>query len=516
MRSRKGILAIGISLIALASLGVVIASVSRTSGRAVENPTAHLRVRKPHTDHKALLKGPFADGPSVTRACLGCHFDSAHEVMATSHWSWLGQEVNVPGHEQAMRIGKMNLVNNFCIGAKPNIAHCSSCHAGYGWVDSTFDFSKQENVDCLVCHDTLGSYQKDHEHGGIPAEGVDLTAVAQGVGLPTRHNCGVCHFAGAGGDAVKHGDLDGTMYFPTERIDVHMGKLNFDCQECHRTKNHQIPGRSMSVSVDDSNRVACTDCHSQTPHREERLDNHTKTVACQTCHIPKMAIEAATQMAWDWSTAGHGPPPGIDPSFYSKTAATVHCLVGPQDAHGVIDSRLYSKTRGSFVYAKDVIPEYYWYNGTADRNLLGDKIDPEKITRINYPRGSAPDPRARIWPFKVHRGKQPYDTVNKHLLTPRTSGQGGYWTTFNWDQSFRLGSEDTGLAYSGKFDFAATEMYWPLSHMVATRDKALQCVDCHGEGGRMNWKALGYDGDPAFRGSRAPMLFSRDHTETQP
>ena len=99
--------------------------------------------------------------------------------------------------------------------------------------------------------------------------------------------------------------------------------------------------------------------------------------------------------------------------------------------------------------------------------------------------------------------------VNGHLLTPRTSGQGGFWTTFNWDQAFRLGAEDTGPAYSGKFDFAATEMYWPLSHMVATKDKALQCVDCHGEGGRMNWTALGYDGDPAFRGSRAPMLFSR-------
>ena len=160
--------------------------------------------------------------------------------------------------------------------------------------------------------------------------GWTLPPVAQGVGLPTRRNCGVCHFAGGGGDAVKHGDLDGTMYFPTERIDVHMGKLNFDCQECHRTKNHRIPGRSMSVSVDDSNRVACTDCHSQTPHREERLDSHTKTVACQTCHIPKMAVEAATKMAWDWSTAGHDPPPGSDPRLYSKKQGKLHVRQGPR------------------------------------------------------------------------------------------------------------------------------------------------------------------------------------------
>jgi methylaspartate ammonia-lyase len=106
--------------------------------------------------------------------------------------------------------------------------------------------------------------------------------------------------------------------------------------------------------------------------------------------------------------------------------------------------------------------------------------------------------------------------VHRHLLTPRTSGHGGFWSSFDWDQAIRLGAGDVGLPYSGKFDFAETEMYWPLSHMVATKEKALQCVDCHGAGGRMNWTALGYDGDPAFRGSRAPMLFSADHGEARP
>jgi len=491
MSQRKLIQAIGITLVLLVGFGVVIASVSRATKTRGENPTAHLRARKPHTDHKALLTGPFEDGPSVTRACLECHPKTAHEVMATSHWSWLGHEVKVPGHAESTRIGKANLINNFCIGAQPNIAHCTACHAGYGWVDSTFDFTEQDNVDCLVCHDTGGAYQKDPEHGGVPAKGVNLAAVAQAVGIPTRRNCGVCHFAGGGGDAVKHGDLDGTMYFPTERIDVHMGKLNFDCQECHRTTAHKIPGRSMSVSVEDSNRVACTDCHSPAPHRQDRLNSHTKTVACQTCHIPKMAVEEATKTSWDWSTAGHDPAPGTDP-------------------------RLYSKTRGTFSFAKDLAPEYYWYNGTAERYLMGDRISPDKVTRINYPRGDARDPRAKIWPFKVHRGKQPYDTVLGHLLTPRTSGHGGFWTTFNWDQAFRLGSADTGLNYSGKFGFAETEMFWPLSHMVATKEKALQCVDCHGTGGRMDWSRLGYDGDPAFRGSRGPMLFSAEPTESRP
>ena len=31
------------------------------------------------------------------------------------------------------------------------------------------------------------------------------------------------------------------------------------------------------------------------------------------------------------------------------------------------------------------------------------------------------------------------------------------------------------------------------------------CADCHGRGGRMDWQALGFAGDPAFRGDRRQM-----------
>ena len=34
-----------------------------------------------HTDHSGFFNKPFADGPSVTRACLQCHEDSAQQVM---------------------------------------------------------------------------------------------------------------------------------------------------------------------------------------------------------------------------------------------------------------------------------------------------------------------------------------------------------------------------------------------------------------------------------------------------
>ena len=35
------------------------------------------------------------------------------------------------------------------------------------------------------------------------------------------------------------------------------------------------------------------------------------------------------------------------------------------------------------------------------------------------------------------------------------------------------------------------------------KDRALQCQACHAEKGRMDWKALGYDGDPIKQGSQS-------------
>jgi hypothetical protein len=39
--------------------------------------------------------------------------------------------------------------------------------------------------------------------------------------------------------------------------------------------------------------------------------------------------------------------------------------------------------------------------------------------------------------------------------------------------------KDSGTPYSGKYDFIKTEMSWPITHMVAPKDKALGCVECH-------------------------------------
>jgi octaheme c-type cytochrome (tetrathionate reductase family) len=373
-----------------------------------------------------------------------------------------------------VQIGKRNLINNFCISVTGNNVSCMKCHAGYGWADDSFDFAKGENVDCLVCHERTGAYVKGDY--GNPTRGTDLLATARSVGFPQRDNCGVCHDYGGGGEGVKHGDLDSRLDHPSREDDVHMGQYGFLCIDCHRTVKHRISGRAFSVSVEDAHGVACTDCHRAPPHRDPRLNAHLAAVACQTCHISTYARKVPTKTNWDWSKAG--------------------------DPHRPEDPHHYLKIKGEFLYGQNLVPEFGWFNRTVDRYLLGDRIDSVRVTDINRPRGDIRDTTAKIWPFKVHRGLLPYDRAYATLLPPVTAGPGGFWHDFNWDQAFRLGARASGIPYSGKFGWAKTAMYWPLSHGVRPKEKALQCNDCHGQNSRLDWAALGYEGDPIQRGGR--------------
>ncbi len=446
--------------------------------KTLDRPWANVPAKTVHVDHHDIVKGPFETPQEVTNDCLSCHPEAADQVTHTTHWTWRSQPFNVPWRDQPVTIGKINQINNFCIGTQGNQKKCMTCHVGYGWEEGKpYDFQRTDNVDCLVCHADTSLYAKGDF--GNPAQGVDLTAAAQSVRAPTRQNCGKCHFDGGGGNGVKHGDLDESLYFPSENIDVHMGKWNFQCTDCHRAKDHAILGRLLAdnYQIKADEQVACTDCHSATPHPDERLNFHTKSVACQTCHIPAIALQDPTKVMWDWSTAGQS---------------------GRPDDHFT-----YLKIKGSFIYEKNYNPAYLWFNGNLSyRYLLGDKMDPAQPTLMDKPAGDIHDPNAKIMPFKLHIARQPYDTVNDILLQPLTAGTGGFWTTFDWQSALRLGSQATGLPYSGQYGFAETWMYWPTTHMVQPAASALQCDDCHSESGRLDWKALGYPGDPMIWGGR--------------
>ena len=433
------------------------------------------RNTKPSVDHTKfdILNEPFADAHAVTAACLSCHNNRHEEIMETSHWRWQRNEL-LNGRKKAA-LGKKNILNNFCIGVSGSEATCTRCHIGYGYADKDFDFEEPTNIDCLVCHDKTGSYKKGRGNGGYPDPSVNLNYVSTHVGSPGRDNCGVCHFWGGGGNNVKHGDLEIALLECSRDVDVHMAIEGEDmsCVDCHVTEKHQMAGKLYALSSENTSRVTCDQCHTNKPHQDKILDDHNLRVACQTCHIPFYAKVNDTKMYWDWSSAGE-----LDENGH------------PFHTPDVDGNHKYMSIKGTFVWANNVIPEYYWFNGIADHQLITDKIDtiPVQMNTLDgsyrdkgkYQKSHQP---SKIWPVKVHRGKQIYDPVNMTLIQPKLwdkeEGKGAYWVDFDWNAASETGMAYLGLPYSGEYDFVETEMYWPLSHMVSPAEHSLKCIDCH-------------------------------------
>jgi len=437
-----------------------------------------------HTKFKELQQD-FKTGPEVTRACIKCHTEAAKQIHKTNHWTW---EFLNPDNKQ--RLGKRNILNNFCITPQSNFAYCTACHIGYGWKDESFDFTSEENVDCLVCHDSTGAYSKPPGKAGHPKDTVNLKYVAQNVTKTSRDTCGACHFFGGGGNGVKHGDMDDSLAVPDRELDVHMDAVgeDFTCATCHRHVEHDIAGSRYAPEAahiedyhihrkqfEEENNAHCRACHGNKPHKKadkSRLNNHAKKIACQTCHVPRIARGGvATRMTWDWSTAGK-----LDEK-------------GNPLQKRVDGNLVYHGKRGTFTYAENVKPEYIWFNGEVRYLMLNEKavVNEDGYVPINDFGGSPDDGKSRIWPVKVFRGVQPYDPVMGTLVVPHTTGlnEDAYWKNFNWEKAITAGMLSAGRPFSGKVDFIKTQMSWPINHMVAPAKDAVGCDECHTSNGRL-------------------------------
>ncbi|MBS4098323.1 MAG: tetrathionate reductase family octaheme c-type cytochrome [Sulfuricella sp.] len=479
-----------------------VANTSPAAPQASTPQAAPLAAPKPKTnstaDHSKFkeLERAFKTGPEVTEACLVCHNEAAKQVQHTKHWTWESVDP-----KSGQKRGKKNIINNYCTNPTSNEKDCMACHAGYGWKDSSFDFSVEKNVDCLICHDTTGTYRKLPGYAGHPVyertefppksgkivEAVDLKKVAQSIGKPSRTNCGSCHFFGGGANGAKHGDLDSSLQHPNKYLDVHMDEkgLNFSCATCHSTSSHQVSGSRYNLAAapkgpahvrgkeDTANPASCQSCHGNKPHPEKmaKLNEHTEKIACQTCHIPEFARnDIGTELSWDWSTAtvmgADGKP------FVTKDSA---------------GRRAFDSKKGTWVWSSHIIPEYRWFNGVSTYKVIGDKIDPSKTVQINEMGGGPNDPESRIWPTNVHRGKQPYDKVNNYLTVQHTGGEDdtALWHNYDWQKAIVTGMKASGLPYSGQYGFVSTEQAWPITHMVAPKADALSCAQCHSKDGRL-------------------------------
>jgi octaheme c-type cytochrome (tetrathionate reductase family) len=463
-------------LLFLALFGLIIAAIVASLAPKDTSPSELELLKKkfekkskPKVDHTKfeVLQKPFPTPQAVTAACISCHNERAREVMASNHWNW--EEPTYIEGRGIVYLGKKNAVNNFCLGAEGNELACAKCHVGLGMTSAkTFNYADSLNIDCLICHDNTETYAKAQEKGGEPDPNLDFANIAQHVGKPKRSNCGVCHFFGGGGNNVKHGDLEKAQFDPTRDVDVHMATeaSNLSCIDCHVTTNHNISGQMYSLASMNRNRVMCEDCHTETPHNDAIIDKHTYKVSCQTCHISTYAKVNATKTYWDWSTAARlkdGKP-------YSE-----------EDEDG---NHTYLSTKGTFIWGKNLKPEYVWFDGTASHYLIGDIVDDTtKPLMLNEFHGDYKEKGAKIIPVKIMRTKQCFDPVNKLVTIPKLfsprPGEGAFWTDFNCLKALEVGMKEKGLPFSGQLTFLQTDMNWPINHMVSTKDNSVQCIECH-------------------------------------
>ncbi len=433
--------------------------------------------------------------------CAACHESFApsfaehiSDIMASSHWTWTKDD----GFNDN-EVGKINVINNFCVAVPSNEPRCTSCHIGIGWTDDSFDLGDRMNIDCFICHDGTKTYAKVPTAAGAPVDGLDYDAIIRSFQLPDRDNCGACHFNGGGGEGVKHGTMDGSLSMPTREIDVHMG-IGFTCITCHR-----LDGKVSNTadffgsrhSKDTTDEQLCVDCHingwgpnPEDGHHEAGIfPDHFDVLSCQACHVPALARGGKpTKMFWDWSTAGDY----IVPEGGGKQDRVI------KDDNGWI---IYHSKKGTFEWGVNVVPDYVFSNGKFDHVTIGDApVNPNGITPINTFYGGPND--GKIFPVKRFMAIQPYDAGTNQLAVPnlfpggtngaedKTAGN-AYWAGYNWEKALSSGMAAVGIDWVGPVGWAESEYLWIADHMVAPAEQAVTCIECHNSFGRIDFAKLG-------------------------
>ena len=129
--------------------------------------------------------------------------------------------------------------------------------------------------------------------------------------------------------------------------------------------------------------------------------------------------------------------------------------------------------------------------------FAGQKIeDPDKVLTIAGPTSTIKDKKARIFPFKVMRGKQAFDPVNKTLMVVHQIGDDGYWKPTTGRNPQKSACRRPGCRSAARLTLSKQKCTGESTTWSPKRSEALSCLNCHGDEGRMNWKELGYAGDP--------------------
>jgi hypothetical protein len=442
-------------------------------------PAPAAKVKYSHQEYFETYEG--------TATCLECHREEAEDFFHSQHYQWRGEAPNIVNADGQM-LGKMNTMNDFCTNPMPSwignavnedgkvIAQgCSKCHAGLG-LEPTAELSQAqlENIDCLICH--AAGYRRDayqDENGDWEWRPIlwknqrGLDSVAKRITRPQRKSCLRCHSGAGGGPNFKRGDIEYVLGECDADYDVHMGTDGNDmsCAECHGGENHRMRGRGADLSGTDNpdNPLSCTSCHDARPHGLEIVDRHTAKVDCTVCHIPTFARTDATDMVRDWSVPQHHP-----------------------------EAKKYSAT---ITFGKDVQPVYAWFNGDSRITPMGVPVRPEEdgSVPIMVPEGSRKDKGSRLYAFKLHRARLPV-LRQERWLVPIAVDE--FFIDGDIDKAVHEGAAVAYGLHDVDYDWVEATRYMGIFHGVRPADKALGCLDCHGEKGRLDWRELGYERDP--------------------
>lgn len=407
---------------------------------------------------KSQIEKDGYKGPST---CEACHPGKAKEFLGTVHWKHASKVDNVDNLDPKLEYGMKNRIYTMCNGndvvnnlketpknadGKSKFTGCNTCHPGNHLSDVGSTGPEAEAaIDCLVCHSTDYDFRQRKpfmdEQGRVVMGQDRSTKAALAIGKPTVKNCMTCHETAGGGVLIKRG------FSFTRETDVHAAK-GMVCVDCHAAKEHRMPtGFDPNNWANDGVRLACSDCHGDKPHKKVAQYNaHTARIACQTCHIPRTGGAVAKDFTV-WEQGGD--------KFYEPTTLKKE--------------------------ANETVPVYAWYNKTV-RN------EPHFIG----PKGSRKDGKSKIYPFKIYMGKAFYHAKTGQLLSmdfapPMATGNARAGVE---SAARTLGMKDPAAVAKNAVPGWQT-IYFGSDHLV-TRSKALNCVNCHGVNGVLDFRELGY------------------------
>lgn len=412
--------------------------------------------------------------------------------------------------------------------------------------------SEKDAIDCLICHAAV--YDMNRKQVVTDPNGRNrwdqdrsLTA-AMSVVTPTAEACLRCHQHNFGGDIyidpagpefmdsqrnpghqrprVMHpGSKRGTPYSPT--WDVHAA-AGLSCLDCHTTRGHLIAKGTSTTTIMANDlpavEVACVDCHDR-PHDEgdeigRALNEHLDRLACQTCHIPSLHPDNVTRR--DFGETQFEADPGIhiyhDVIKENEPGRGIAYVWWNGDAT-FLGNPIGDNPNGAGLYnfyeAKERWPEF------ADFDYAG------WFEEVMRPIARAGRP-SKIHPMKRFNGRQHIDLQNMGPF-------GGMFVPYNLPSYYRFGSPGgaarvemdksmMGMMYGWMFKFYMLDRFmsymavdgWNTHSFVDVRagkkveprwlpndamleinhairlEGALTCDNCHGPGGVLDWRALGY------------------------